>query len=578
MISGHTLLLQGYEVTILEKGTNVGGVWKYTDNNSNKVEPMYKSLVTNLPKEVMAYNEEYPFNDNLPSFITHSTVQSYLEEFCMKSNIYKHIKFSSEVMKCTYNNSNNTWSIQYIDHATVDKPISTTINTPTTLTEAYTTQSLCDTSGSVYKKLEVDYLVVCNGHYSKPYTPPITNSHLFTGKQVHSITYDVLTVYTNQRVLVVGSRSSGTDIARELNGVATQVYVSDRNWPPPDPSIPGTDTASSSTVTGSTSGIIHYPGISRFTGGKGVEFVDGRVVHDVDVIIWCTGYLYRYPFLVDYIKSTSSSEHKDMNDCTTTTNTATTTDHDDNSAVLAFQSPSWAEADLGGEGSPAVPGLYHQLIFSRQPSLAFVGLPYAIVPFPLFYIQSLYLAAVWSNGGGTCIPDKECMNSNIYQHESTLYEQYGTVLHRSYHYLGGQLHHDYLLSLINEIQTFTSTNNSDTNKKGHNSDPSVPDYDRLIVYIKMLQEIYLDVQEHRPAYVGGPDDYRKRNYILDRLAVFILCIYNRVLCCCKVVCSIPYIVSYMFTIIYLAHALYLYGRASVCVYEYILYNIFLCLY
>ena len=37
----------------------------------------------------------------------------------------------------------------------------------------------------------------------------------------------------------------------------------------------------------------------------------------------------------------------------------------------------------------------------------------------------------------------------------------------------------------------------------------------------------------------------------------------------KVVYSIPYIVSYMFTIIYLAHALYLHGRASVCVYEYV---------
>ena len=564
MISGHTLLSQGYEVNILEKSTNVGGVWKYTDNNNdNKVKPMYKSLVTNLPKEVMAYNQEYPFDGNLPSFITHSTVQAYLEEFCMKSTIYKNINFSSEVVKCTYDTTDNTWSILYIDHTTVNA-LDIAINTPTTPTTSndpeVSTKSLSDTCLPVYEQLEVDYLIVCNGHYSKPSTPIIPSSHLFTGKQVHSITYDVPTVYTGQRVLVVGSRSSGTDIARELNGVAAQVYVSDRNWLLPDPSIPGTDTVSSIVCSSSSSSIIHYPGISRFTGGKGVKFVDGRVVHDVDVIIWCTGYLYRYPFLADYIKSTSSSEHKDMNDCTTTTNNATTTDHDDNSAVLAFQSPSWVEADLGGEGSPAVPGLYHQLIYSHQPSLAFIGLPYAIVPFPLFYIQSLYLAAVWSNGGGTCIPDKECMNSNIYQHESTLYEQYGTVLHRSYHYLGGQLHHDYLLSLINEIQAIHADSGKD-----HNFDPPSPDYSRLVIYIKMLQAIYLDVQEHRPAYVGGPDDYRKRNYILDRLAVFILCIYNRVLCCCKVVYSIPYIVSYMFTIIYLAHALYLYGRASVCV-------------
>ena len=523
MISGHTLLSHGYKVTILERSTHVGGVWKYMNSSNNdnniKEEPMYKGLITNLPKEVMAYNEEYRFfdNENLPSFITHSTVQLYLEDFCMKSKIYKNIKFSSEVVKCTYDTTDNTWSILYIDHTTVNKIIPTTINTPTTSTTSSDPQALSDTSVvPVYKQLEVDYLIVCNGHYSKPYTPTISTSSLFTGKQVHSITYDIPTVYANQRVLVVGSRSSGTDIARELNGVAEQVYVSDRNWLPPDPSVTDTATLSISTVTGSTSGIVHYPGISRFTGGKGVEFVDGRVVDDVDVVIWCTGYLYRYPFLADYIKSTSaSSGHKDMNDSTTPA-TPTADDHDDSNAVPTFQSPSWAEADLGGEGSPAVPGLYHQLICSQQPSLAFVGLPYAIVPFPLFYLQSLYLAAVWTYGGGTFIPDREYMNSNIHQHESNLYEMYGTVLHRSYHYLGGQLHHDYLLSLINEIQSLTSTNNSDNNKKRHNSDLPFLDYDRLIVYIKMLQEIYLDVQEHRPAYVGGPDEYRKRNYILDR--------------------------------------------------------------
>jgi cation diffusion facilitator CzcD-associated flavoprotein CzcO len=35
-----------------------------------------------------------------------------------------------------------------------------------------------------------------------------------------------------KKVLVVGSKSSGTDMARELREIAAKVYVSDRNYQP----------------------------------------------------------------------------------------------------------------------------------------------------------------------------------------------------------------------------------------------------------------------------------------------------------------------------------------------------------
>lgn len=50
----------GLSVKVLEKTRYVGGVWKYTPGGV-----VYKSLVTNLPKEIMAF-PDFPFDSALP--------------------------------------------------------------------------------------------------------------------------------------------------------------------------------------------------------------------------------------------------------------------------------------------------------------------------------------------------------------------------------------------------------------------------------------------------------------------------------------------------------------------------------
>lgn len=50
----------GLSVKVLEKSGHVGGVWKYSPEGV-----VYKSLVTNLPKEIMAF-PDHPFDPALP--------------------------------------------------------------------------------------------------------------------------------------------------------------------------------------------------------------------------------------------------------------------------------------------------------------------------------------------------------------------------------------------------------------------------------------------------------------------------------------------------------------------------------
>jgi hypothetical protein len=63
---------------------------------------------------------------------------------------------------------------------------------------------------------EFDAVVVCNGHFDEPYTPLIPGlaDGAYKGRVLHSRHYDDPSVCAGRRVLCVGYKSSGTDIAR----------------------------------------------------------------------------------------------------------------------------------------------------------------------------------------------------------------------------------------------------------------------------------------------------------------------------------------------------------------------------
>ena len=75
-----------------------------------------------------------------------------------------------------------------------------------------------------------DAVAVCTGHYNKPYAPTIPGQHAWeaadsTRTVSHAQQYDLPMEFSQKAVLIVGARSSGFDIAKELYGVASAVYV-----------------------------------------------------------------------------------------------------------------------------------------------------------------------------------------------------------------------------------------------------------------------------------------------------------------------------------------------------------------
>ena len=85
-----------------------------------------------------------------------------------------------------------------------------------------------------------------------------------------------------------------------------------------------------------------------------MRFADGTIETDVDAIVYCTGYLYSYPFLD------------------------------------SLEPPVITTGRL-------VHGLYKQLFNVHHPTLAFAVLQKKIIPFPLSEVQAAAVSKVWAN-------------------------------------------------------------------------------------------------------------------------------------------------------------------------------------
>lgn len=137
--------------------------------------------------------------------------------------------------------------------------------------------------------------------------------------------------------MCVGARASGADIAREIGLVAERVYLSDST----------TDNMQEfgNVVMMPRTQSIDESGDVRFSSpANGEEWT----AKDVDVIIFCSGYDYLFPFI----------------------------DEESNLELEAVP------------GERRVKPLYEQMWHARHPSLSFIGLPHSVVPFPLFEMQS----------------------------------------------------------------------------------------------------------------------------------------------------------------------------------------------
>ena len=306
LVTAHELRTAGHAVTVFEQSEHVGGLWNYTDSveddtlgqrPSRRIHgSLYESLRVNLPRDLMPF-DGYTFDDagggcdDWPRYPHHTRVLEYLRRFADDTGVGDVVRFGHRVRRVVRD------------------------------------------GGWLVDGERFDAVAVCNGHFSEPRVPAIPGLADFPGVVLHSHNYRRPEAFARRRVVVLGSSVSGGDLSRELAQVA-EVFFSGRLFDHRPP------------LSRQSGRIRRCPPMASFDGAD-VVLTNGERIRDVDAVLFCTGYWYRFPFLT---------------------------------------------AESVSVGDNWVRGLYRQIVAVEYPSLAFIGLPFRIVPFPLFQRQARWFA------------------------------------------------------------------------------------------------------------------------------------------------------------------------------------------
>src|SRR6266545_583285 len=191
------LLDEDLEPVVFEQTSAIGGVWTYDEAREDGGSLAYRSLRTNTSKHLLAFSD-YPFPDTTADFPDRADVLTYLYDYADHFQLRNHIR-----LNCT---------------------VAAAVRTETGQWEL-TVQS----AGERDVKQLFDALVVCSGLYRQPAIPAYAGIDTYSGMLAHSATYKGPERFVGKTVLVIGTGSSGVDIAVELGHVAEHVHLSTRS-------------------------------------------------------------------------------------------------------------------------------------------------------------------------------------------------------------------------------------------------------------------------------------------------------------------------------------------------------------
>lgn len=335
-----------FDIDLYEKRDQLGGLWYYSGDKSKvlpkvpSIDPhgteellpdggyenrflsaMYNHLETNLIDRMMEY-KDVPFEPRSLSFISRSEVHDYLLKYAKTIPQGVNYRLSTNVLDVF--KKDNIWTVK--------------------------SESVL---GIENADEEYDAVIVANGHWDTPYipdTPGLAEWNVEApGTVTHAKYYKDSSDYKDKNVLIIGNYASGVDLATQIGTTANHVYVS------------GKDKSQLIEIEQSNIEYLKLVTSYNHAESRSAYTVDGQVVSNIDTIIFCTGYLYSYPFLKNYL-------------------------------------PNITDGDW-------VSNVYKQIFNVDDITLSFIDLPKFAVPMPLSESQSAIVARVYS--GRLTLPSTE---------------------------------------------------------------------------------------------------------------------------------------------------------------------------
>ncbi|KAF1945557.1 FAD/NAD(P)-binding domain-containing protein [Clathrospora elynae] len=305
--------------------TTNGGQSKINGANGTTpsfLAPMYEQLETNIPRSLMRFQGlDWPQDSQL--FPKHETVLKYIEDY--SADVQHLVQYCTQVTNITPVDANSPTSPW-------------TVTTTNLLTNSSTTSTF-------------DAVIVANGHFIVPYVPPIPGVQAWNaahpGRITHSKYYRSAAEFSGKKVVVVGNSASGADLSNQISEQCTLPLL----WSTRSASLFSTTHGAAGGQDTKRREVAPIAAFLPET--RGVVFEDGQEEHDIDFLVFATGYFYSLPFLQD-VKP------------------ALITD--------------------GGR----VNHTYRHVFFAPRPSLSFLALPQRVIPFPVAEAQAAVVARVYA--------------------------------------------------------------------------------------------------------------------------------------------------------------------------------------
>jgi dimethylaniline monooxygenase (N-oxide forming) len=319
IVAAQVLNTRGIAFDCFEKGSAVGGNWRY--ENDNGMSSAYRSLHINTSRRVMAF-KTFPMPDHYPDYPDHFQMAAYFDEYVDHFGLRERIRFQTEVL--SVEPVDGEWEVM------IEGPDGRETNR--------------------YRAV-----LVANGHHWDPRwpEPAFPGADEFSGEQIHAHHYREAEVLRGKRVLVLGIGNSATDIAVESSRIGDATFISMRrgayvipkyiNGKPIDElsnpitsllplavqrffaaralgvaagdmtayGLPKPDhklfeahpTVSSELLPRLGHGDIRVkPNIDRFNGDRTIGFTDGSE-EEIDLVVYCTGYKMTFPFFAEDVFS-----------------------------------------------------------------------------------------------------------------------------------------------------------------------------------------------------------------------------------------------------------------------------------
>ncbi|CAN6300829.1 unnamed protein product [Urochloa humidicola] len=354
LAAARELRREGHSPVVFERGAGVGGTWIYEPPGEEEEEEdghssLYESLRTNLPRELMGFLD-FPFAA-VPGSVDARRFPRHEEVLRYIHEFARRFDLSDLVR---FRAEVTAVRVLQDDRWSVRWR-----NKAAAGAAAAADDDDAGEAGEEEQEEYYDAVVVCNGHYTEPRIADILGVDAWPGKQMHSHSYRVPDPFHDQVVVIIGAKNSGGDISREIAGVAREVHMANRASPAATcERLPGYDNLWLRSM------------VERADPDGSIVFRDGGSVR-ADVIMHCTGYKYTFPFLQQQQQQGIISVH-------------------DNRIHPLYK---------------------HVFVPQLAPRLAFIGLPFKVIPFPLVQLQASWVAGALS--GRVQLPSEEEMMEDV---------------------------------------------------------------------------------------------------------------------------------------------------------------------